>query len=171
MEVKTVEFEQTNVAALEHHGSAEFVNDSARKFIEWRMASGLSPAHLSKTFGIVYDNPDTTEPEKFRFDICGSVSASVPDNSHGVVNKVIPGGRCAVIRHFGSHDGLGEIAYYLYRDWLPESGEDLRDFPMYFHYLNGLSHFSVYTLLLFGSYHTSSNYSSNCKKPPKIYFI
>ena len=136
MEVKIVKFEQTNVAALEHHGPAEFVNDSARKFIEWRMASGLSPAHLSKTFGIVYDNPDTTEPENFRFDICGSVSANVPENSHGVVNKIIPGGRCAVIRHFGSQDRIGETAYYLYRDWLPESGEVLRDFPMYFHYLN-----------------------------------
>ena len=29
-----------------------------------------------------------------------------------------------------------ESAYYLYREWLPTSGEDLRDFPLFFHYLN-----------------------------------
>lgn len=31
---------------------------------------------------------------------------------------------------------IGECAYYLYRDWLPGSGEELRDFPLFFHYLN-----------------------------------
>jgi AraC family transcriptional regulator len=90
----------------------------------------------SRTFGIAYDNPDTTEPKKFRFDICGEVKADVPDNPQRVVNKVIPGGRCAVVRHFGSHDRMGESIYPLYRDWLPQSGEYLRDFPLYFHYLN-----------------------------------
>jgi AraC family transcriptional regulator len=31
---------------------------------------------------------------------------------------------------------MGESIYPLYRDWLPQSGEYLRDFPLYFHYLN-----------------------------------
>jgi len=136
MEVKIVEFTSTRVAALEHRGAPEWVNDSARVFIEWRKASRLSPVKTSQTFGIAYDNPETTEPDRFRFDICGSVTAPVPDNPQGVVNKFIPGGRCAVVRHIGSHDKMGESIYYLYRDWLPESGEDLRDFPLFFHYLN-----------------------------------
>ena len=136
MEVRIVEFEKTKVAVLEHRGAPGLVNNSVGIFIEWRKASGLSPVKSSKNFGIVYDNPDTTEPEQFRFDICGSVSDDVPDNPQGVVNKVIPSGRCAVIRHHGSHDMIGDCAYYLYRDWLPESGEELRDFPLYFHYLN-----------------------------------
>ncbi len=136
MEVKIVGFEETKVAALEHRGAPVSVNDSAAIFIEWRKASGLSPAISSKTFGIAYDNPDTTAPEQFRFDICGAVSDDVPANPQGVVNKVIPAGRCAVIRLYGPHEGIGTCAYYLYRDWLPESGEELRDFPLYFHYLN-----------------------------------
>jgi AraC family transcriptional regulator len=136
MEVKIIDFEETPVAALEHRGAPERVNDSARVFIEWRKTSGLSPVKTSKTFGIAYDDPDTTEPQHFRFDICGSVTAHVADNPQGVMNKVIPGGRCAVIRHVGSHDGIGDGAYYLYREWLPHSGEELRDFPLFFHYLN-----------------------------------
>ena len=53
------------------------------------------------TIGIVYDDPDNTEPEAFRFDICGSVLMDVPENGHGIVEKAIPGGRCAVARHLG----------------------------------------------------------------------
>ena len=136
MDVKIVNFEETMVAALEHCGAPELVNDSAKLFIEWRKESRRSPVKTSKTFGIAYDDPDRTEPAAFRFDICGSVTAEVPANRQGVVNKVIPGGRCAVLRHFGSHDRIGESAFYLYREWLPASGEGLRDFPLFFQYLN-----------------------------------
>lgn len=136
MEVKVVEFEQTPVGVLEHRGPMERVNESALLFTAWRNASGLSPVKTSRSFGIVYDNPETTEPERFRFDICGEVSAPIPENVQGVVNKLIPGGRCAVVRHRGSYDRLGESIYPLYRDWLPQSGEDLRDFPLFFHYSN-----------------------------------
>jgi AraC family transcriptional regulator len=71
MGVKIVDFEQTRIAAFPHRGAPELVNDSVPVFIEWRKQSGLSPVKSSRTFGIAYDNPDTTEPEKFRFDICG----------------------------------------------------------------------------------------------------
>ena len=104
----------------------ERVNNSARIFIKWRKESGLSPKATSRTLGIVYDNPDATPPEAFRWDICGEVTADVPLNPQGVVNKVIPGGRCAVLRHHGAHDRLGESIYPLYREWLPASGEELR---------------------------------------------
>jgi AraC family transcriptional regulator len=136
MEVTIKEFNETRVAVLEHRGAPELVNNSVKEFIAWRKQSGLSPVTTSLTLGIVYDNPETTEPEEFRFDICGSVNGEIPDNSQGVVNKVIPSGRCAVVRHFGSHNRIGESAYYLYREWLPSSGEELRDFPLFFHYLN-----------------------------------
>ena len=58
MDVKIADFGQTKVAVLEHRGPPELVNSSARKFIEWRKESGLSPVKSSKTFGIAYDDPD-----------------------------------------------------------------------------------------------------------------
>lgn len=136
MKVNVVDFTETKVALLEHRGAPTLVNDSAMKFIQWRKESGLSPVKTSKTFGIAYDDPEQTEPENFRFDICGSVSGEIPDNPQGVKNGVIPGGRCAVARHLGSHDRIGDSARYLYRQWLPDSGEEPRDFPLFFHYLN-----------------------------------
>jgi AraC family transcriptional regulator len=43
----------------------------------------------------------------------------------------IPGGRCAVLRYPGNTNNLEPAALYLYRDWLPASGEEPRDFPTY----------------------------------------
>lgn len=136
MNVEIIDFEETEVALLEHLGSPKKVLDTAAKFIAWRKETGLSPVKTSKTFGIPYSDPNTTEPEKFRWDVCGSINGEVPANKYGVKNGIIPGGRCAVIRHKGSHDGLDNSIYYLYREWLPESGEEVRDFPCFFEYLN-----------------------------------
>ena len=136
MDVKIVEFKETKVAFLAHRGAPEQVNDSAMTFIEWRKASGLSPVNTSRTFGLVYGDPDTTPAEEFRFDICGEVSSPVPANPQRVKNGTIPAGRCAVVRHLGSHDRLAESIYPLYREWLPQSGEEVRDYPLFFHYLN-----------------------------------
>ncbi len=137
MHVEIIQFESTPIAVLTHRGPCELLNDTVGQFIIWRKESGLSPIKSSRTFGIAYDNPDTTEPEAFRFDICGEVRTDVPANPQSVVTKQIPGGRCARVRHHGTHTRLGEsVIYPLYRDWLPQSGEELRDFPLYFHYLN-----------------------------------
>lgn len=136
MKVEIVEFEQTMVAVKEHRGNLALLNNSVKTFIDWRKNSGLSPVKSSDTFGLAYDDPQTTEPSQFRFDICGEVHQPIPENPQGVINKVIPGGRCARVRHHGSHEDLDKVAYYLYRDWLPQSGEELRDFPLFLHYLN-----------------------------------
>jgi len=136
MEVKIVECEPVKIAMLKHCGSPDLLMDSVKIFIDWRKTTGLSPVKSSQSFGIAYDNPDTTEPDKFQFGICGSVTENIPDNPQGIQNSVIPGGRCVVVRHLGSHDRLAESIYPLYREWLPKSGENLRDFPLYFNYLN-----------------------------------
>jgi AraC family transcriptional regulator len=135
MNVKIVHVESELVAVLEHRGSPTVLNDSVQHFIEWRKTTGLSPVESSRTYGILYDNPETKPPADFRFDICGSVTEEVPANAQGIITKLIQGGRCAVVCHVGSRDRIGESVYYLYRQWLPQSGEELRDFPVYFHYL------------------------------------
>ncbi len=136
MQVRIVEFSETRVAALEHLGPCERINETVRKFIDWRLRSGQSPVATSRTFGISHANPDTTPPEAFRFDVCGEIHEAVVSNACGVRELVIPGGRCAVVRHVGSPDHIGESIYPVYRDWLPASGEELRDHPLFFDYLS-----------------------------------
>ncbi|WP_428605837.1 AraC family transcriptional regulator [Sedimenticola sp.] len=136
MHVEIVQFDETKIAVLEHRGSPELLNDSVARFIEWRKQSQLSPVDTSNTYGLIYDDPKTTEPDQFRFDLCGSVRAAVPANPQGVINKTIPAGRCARLRHRGPYEEMDDKVRYLYGKWLPESGESLRDFNCFFHYIN-----------------------------------
>jgi AraC family transcriptional regulator len=147
MQVKIVDFEPVTVAVLEHRGDPTLLNGSVQRFIAWRKESGLSPIASSRTYGIPYHDPATTPAKDFRFDICGSVSGEVPSNKRGIVTKIIPGGRCAVVRHEGSPDNISESVYYLYRNWLPRSGEELSEFPVIFHYLNLKSNAPEHELL------------------------
>lgn len=146
-EVKVIEFQETLVAALEHRGAPGRVNETVRTFCQWRQGSSYFPAEGEETFGIVYNDPETTDPQQFHFDICGSVSSPIPENNLGVVAKTIPAGRCAVIRHIGSRDQLADSAYYLYREWLPSSGEELRDFPLFLQYRNFMPETPEYELV------------------------
>ncbi|MEJ2465109.1 MAG: AraC family transcriptional regulator [Candidatus Thiodiazotropha sp.] len=135
MDIEIVDFKETLIAVLEHRGAPERILESVKVFIDWRKQSGLSPNASSRTFGIPYSDPANTPPESFHFDICGEIDSAVPENPQGVISKRIPAGRCAKLRHIGSTDCIAESIYPLYRDWLPESGEELRDFPIFFHYL------------------------------------
>lgn len=136
MEIKIVDFKPTKVAVLQHRAAPSRVYESVSRFIEWRQQSKLSPVASSQTYGIIYDNPKNKPGDDFRFDICGSVEQDVPSNAQGVITGNIAGGRCAVLRHNGAHSNIDEKMYYLYGKWLPEGGEELRDAPCFFHYLN-----------------------------------
>jgi AraC family transcriptional regulator len=128
--VKVILFKETKVAVLEHHGDPNLIGNSVRKFIEWRKQNHLPPK-ISNTFNILYDNPSETSPEDFRLDLCAATEREVTDNSFGVIEKTIPEGRCAVLRHIGDDANLGESITYLYSTWLPLSGEAPRDFPLF----------------------------------------
>ena len=86
LDVNIIDFPSIPVAMLPHRCSPELLNYSVAKFIMWRKETGLSPVNQSQTFGVAWDDPATTAPEAFRFDICGSVSEPIPDNRYGVAN-------------------------------------------------------------------------------------
>lgn len=126
--IEIVNFPETHVAVLEHRGDPRLLAEPIRRFIGWRKSVGLVP-RVSATFNIFYGDPETTAPEDFRLDLCASIQHEPTANTAGIVAKIIPGGRCAKLRHVGSDDGFGEAFAYLYGIWLPESGEEPRDFP------------------------------------------
>ena len=62
----------------------------------------------------------------------------VPENLKldGVIEKVLPSGRYATAMHHGPRENISETVYYLYREWLPNTGEQLGDLPCVFCYYN-----------------------------------
>jgi len=133
-EVELIEFPTTKVAAVEYCGLESQSYSATMKLVAWRRENGVSP-DKGRTYGVHYSDPTITAPEDYRLDVCVSFDAEILPNNHGVIAKVITGGRCARIRHLGSRQYIAE-AEYLYREWLPASGETPRDEPLIFHYVN-----------------------------------
>jgi AraC family transcriptional regulator len=128
--VRIVECPRIRVGVFEHRGDPRQIGDSIRRFIAWRRENDLHP-RKSATFNVFWDDPEQTAPEEFRMDLCAAIERPVAANEHGVVEKALPAGRCAVLRHVGSDDSLGDTLKYLYAEWLPASGEEPRDYPLY----------------------------------------
>lgn len=129
-QVNIVDFKETRVAAVRHRGDPRRIGDAVRQLITWRKANKLPP-RVSAAFNILYDDPAAVTPEAFRFDVCAATDMEIAANEQGVVSQVIEGGRCAVLRYVGPDEHMGEAVRYLYAEWLPTSGEEPRDFPLF----------------------------------------
>ena len=129
--VEIVERNTVPVAAIEHRGDPARLGETIRTFIAWRRAHRLPPS-VSATYNIVYNNPDDVPPDAFRMAICAATRDVIAPNAAGVVPKTLAGGRYAVLRHTGSDDTLDQSVAYLYAEWLPASGQELRDAPLLF---------------------------------------
>jgi AraC family transcriptional regulator len=130
-DTKVIDFPKTLIATMEHTEAPSLLGNTIKKFIDWRKENYLPPSK-SKTFNLVYDDPNNTAPENYRFDICCAIENLVEKNPYGIVNKVIPAGKCAVVRHIGSDDSISLTVSYLYLEWLNNSNFEVRDFPIFF---------------------------------------
>ncbi|RWO29376.1 MAG: helix-turn-helix domain-containing protein [Mesorhizobium sp.] len=128
-DVNIVDVPETPVAVLQHRGNPALVAEAIQKFIAWRRAVGLSAAS-SATYNVFHSDSDITPPDEFRLDICAATDRKIELNVQGVEAGVLPAGRCAVLRAIGA-ENVEPAIEFLYRDWLPASGEALRDFPLY----------------------------------------
>lgn len=128
---KIIDFPELLLAAIEHRGSPASLGKSIAKFIQWRKENNLPPSR-SRTFNLVYNDPSTVEPEAYRCDIACTIKIPLEDTNQGILNKVIPSGKCAVVRHIGSDDSIGVVVNYLYREWLLDSKYETRNFTLFF---------------------------------------
>jgi len=120
----------TKVAIMEHRGSPETLGDTIRRFIAWRRAAGLHP-RTNPTFTVWHSEGRPAQQDEYSIDLCVGTDQPIEANDEAIKAGEIPGGRCAVLRVVGYTDNLEPAALYLYRDWLPASGEEARDFPIY----------------------------------------
>ena len=120
----------TPVAIMEHRGDRARLPETIQRFRAWRKAAGLSP-ETSSTVMVFRSERCPENPADYSVDLCAETDRPIESNDELVKAGVIPGGRCAVLRYPGSTNNLEPASLYLYRDWLPASGEEARDFPHY----------------------------------------
>ena len=86
-------------------------------------------------YGVGLDAPDLVAPDQLRYEACISVQGN-PPTAGGIVRGLLPGGLYACFLHKGPYEELGKVYQYICREWLPQSGETLRDAPFFEQYLN-----------------------------------
>jgi AraC family transcriptional regulator len=96
--------------------------------------------HVVQCLAITPDDPGVRPPEECRYDAGFILREGVrvePDGEVGV--QVLEGGRWAVFLHRGPYETMWQTWNAAYRDWLPASGEQLRDVSPYEVYLDDKS--------------------------------
>jgi AraC family transcriptional regulator len=116
----------TPVAVLEHRGDRATLASTIERFIAWRKSAGLSPET-----NLFRSERTPANPSDYSMDLCVGTDLPIRVDDQVMKAGVIPGGRCAVLRVVHDTHNLEPAALYLYRDWLPASGEETRDFPLY----------------------------------------
>ncbi|TAM96961.1 MAG: helix-turn-helix domain-containing protein [Rhizobiaceae bacterium] len=119
------------VAIMEHRGERATLGTTIERFKTWCKAADLSPETGRSSFMVFRSERCPANPADYSMDLCVGTDRPVEPNAEGMKAGVIPGGRCAVLRYPGNTNNLEPAALYLYRDWLPDSGEEARDFPIY----------------------------------------
>ena len=133
-QVDIVEFEPVSTALMVHQGPPHLLGRSLQQFIQWRRDNRLPPTR-SRTFNVLYDDPAITAADEYRFGLAAEVPTHWQQDGQ-LTSLCIPAGHCARVRHRGSDAGLEQVVTYLYQQWLPQSGHEPGEFPLFFERLN-----------------------------------
>jgi AraC family transcriptional regulator len=122
------------LAAFDHAGSYMEIGPVFERLFAWAGGRGLLRPD-TRMIGLYYDDPAAVPVAKLRSKAAVTLpDGQTPDGGAQVVE--LPGGRHAVTRHKGPYAEL-EMAYgWLYREWLPTSGQEPADWPIFEEYLN-----------------------------------
>jgi len=94
---------------------------------------GINPWHPD-LFAVYYDDPDVVGNDQCRTDLCLTIKRSYPAEGR-IGEKIMQGGKYAVFRYKGPYEGLWELYYAIYRNWLMITDMALRDQPVVERYI------------------------------------
>ncbi|MBU8540509.1 AraC family transcriptional regulator [Falsiroseomonas tokyonensis] len=122
------------LAALPHRGKYEAIGTVYDRLMAWAGARGLMTPE-ARFIALYHDDPHSV-PEK---DLRSEAGMTVPpgvEASEGVRILDLPATRLAVLVFRGPYAELEGAYTWLYRQWLPQSGEEPADQPAREDYLN-----------------------------------
>ncbi|MDO6428390.1 GyrI-like domain-containing protein [Thalassotalea sp. 1_MG-2023] len=127
-DVSIIDFPRTLVATYRHQGDPANIMASVQHFIQWRKTHH-TPPDQSKTFNLLYSDPEQAEPNTFIFDICAETKHELSNEQYQIFSQIIPKMKCAKLHYQGPDQGLAAALNFLYGEWLNHTDETLADFP------------------------------------------
>ena len=122
------------VAILPHHGDYMNIGATLSHAESLLTLRGQLPAAQARYFGIYYDDPDACPASALRAEVAiytGEAPVAAPFEQ-----RLLPGGRYAVLHHRGTYAGLHRAYDWLCRDWLLQSPYRLAETPCIEEYRN-----------------------------------
>ena len=134
MNVRIKNIEPMRVAFMRHIGPYDEVDQTWKELVAQLAREGHIGA-ASVFIGIPHDDPDVTPRKELRYDACVTVDETYV--STGAIQvQTIPGGDYAVTTHCGPPELIGDVYAWLFGQWLPRSGREVRSSPSFIVALN-----------------------------------
>jgi AraC family transcriptional regulator len=122
------------LAALAHRGPYDGIGTVFDRLTAWAAARQLvGPG--TRFLGLYHDDPASVPAKDLRAEACLTVPPGI-EGSDGVHILDLPPTRLAVLVFKGPYAELERAYRWIYRDWLPGSGEEPADQPCREEYLN-----------------------------------
>lgn len=122
------------LVALPHSGPYILINRAFEKLGTTVGPRGLLP-QMGHMVGVYYDSPGDTPPEALRSHAGFECRPDTPIDPP-LVEVLLPAGRHAVLTYKGPYAGLSAAYEQLFGLWLPQSGQEAADSPVFEVYLN-----------------------------------
>ncbi len=135
MKPEIIEFNETEVISSRAYGNYDQAASEAWGNVMKYAYSNKLMSKDTRMFGISHDDPDITEPSRIRYDAGVDIDVDISNETH-LKKMTISGGRYAKFLHKGPYQNFRETYAFIFNEWLPESGYQLRDDPCFEIYLN-----------------------------------
>lgn len=124
----------TQAVTLPHRGSYMKIGKAFETLFGWFASRGLLQGPV-RSVGLYFDDPNAVAEEELR-SAAGIVVESAPEFTPPMSVAQLGGGEHAVLRHKGPYSDLHLAYTWLYGTWLPQSGREVADAPVFEEYVN-----------------------------------
>ncbi len=133
VEIKTIDAIRV-IAAREVGAYTDAAPKAWGRLMQFTYSNRLMKKEV-RSFGISHDDPSVSAADTIRYDACVDLDVDI-SGAEDLHKTTIAGGRYAVFLHKGSYENFAATYGYIFNEWLPDSGEKLRDEPCFDIYLN-----------------------------------
>jgi AraC family transcriptional regulator len=135
-EVTIKNIDAFEIIASSHTGSYMNIGNAFEKLFGWLGVRGLISPQL-RSVAIYYSDPDSVAEDQLQSAACVALpNMSSIELDQSLEKKTITAGEYAVFRHKGPYAEMRSVYQWLYGQWLPNSGRDVADQPVFEEYLN-----------------------------------
>ena len=128
------------VYSLRHVGDYNKMGNAFERLMKWAYTHKIKNKKNimgpdASAYSFSYDDPNVTDVDKLRSDVCISASDDV-EIDDGIVRQTIAGGKYAVFLHKGEYFKLKQTYSDIFLSYIKENDTQLRDVPVFVEYLN-----------------------------------